>query len=344
MIFCQGCGAENTDDARFCNKCGSAIARPGETGGPLPPAAAAPPAGNNTLSGGTVTLAGIGIASPRKTYAILGVGALLFLVLGAGLAWIAMRTGPGTEVATTETGGPEDDGEVEIGDAIPEGVDVPGGEFVTSGPRVVRPGTSGATATTTPSTAPSTPTTTPSTPGTTTPTTPRTPRTDGTPSRTPHTTPDTPTTPGTPSTTPTTPSTPTDPTTPSTTPSTTPTTPSTSTRDWGALEEGVEGEEPDYEMEHYSTEVRRFIRTYYLQRATSCFEHESATRRDPVRGTVVIGFQITLHGEVEHATIDRNTTGIDSLGTCLRNQVDAWQLPSPPPDAAPLPMQMPFSR
>ena len=97
-------------------------------------------------------------------------------------------------------------------------------------------------------------------------------------------------------------------------------------------------------MEHYSTQVRRFIRTYYLQRATSCFEHESATRRDPVRGTVVIGFQITLHGEVESVSIDRNTTGIPTLAACLRNQVDAWQLPSPPPDAAPLPMQMPFSR
>jgi hypothetical protein len=106
----------------------------------------------------------------------------------------------------------------------------------------------------------------------------------------------------------------------------------------------AEGEAPDYEMQHYATEVRRFIRNYYLPRATACFEHESATHRDPISGTIVVGFEIDAHGETQSTSVDRNTTGIDSLARCLQNQVDAWQLPSPPPEAAPVAMQMPFTR
>ena len=35
MLYCQECGASNADDARFCNICGTAIAKVGEPGGPL---------------------------------------------------------------------------------------------------------------------------------------------------------------------------------------------------------------------------------------------------------------------------------------------------------------------
>ena len=33
VVYCQECGAENTSNARFCNMCGVAIAKPGEPGG-----------------------------------------------------------------------------------------------------------------------------------------------------------------------------------------------------------------------------------------------------------------------------------------------------------------------
>ena len=34
-MYCQGCGAKNTDDARFCNMCGARIAAAGAPGGPI---------------------------------------------------------------------------------------------------------------------------------------------------------------------------------------------------------------------------------------------------------------------------------------------------------------------
>ena len=112
--------------------------------------------------------------------------------------------------------------------------------------------------------------------------------------------------------------------------------------DWDSLEEEV-GEEPDYEMDDYSTRVRNVVRTYYARRAQNCFE--LATRNhESVRGTVVIGFRIGADGAISRAEVVRNTTKIETLGACLRAQVDSWQLPPPPEGRAPLPMQMPFSR
>jgi hypothetical protein len=114
MIFCQACGAQNTDDAKFCNMCGARIAQAGEPGGPLAakagpggaPAgfATAPNAMNNTTS---ITLAGIGVQSPARTWAILIGGAALFLVVGAGGAWVALRsTGAPPSTAGQDEAGP----------------------------------------------------------------------------------------------------------------------------------------------------------------------------------------------------------------------------------------------
>ena len=112
--------------------------------------------------------------------------------------------------------------------------------------------------------------------------------------------------------------------------------------DWESMEEEM-GEEPDYEMEEYSTRVRNVVRTYYARRAQNCFE--LATRNhESVRGTVLIGFRIGADGEISRVEVVRNTTNIETLGACLRAQVDSWQLPPPPEGRAPLPMQMPFSR
>src|SRR5690606_21319835 len=96
--------------------------------------------------------------------------------------------------------------------------------------------------------------------------------------------------------------------------------------DWeraGAV--AVEDEE-DILMDAYAAHVRRYIREYYIRRAQTCFDHESRVDQEAVRGTVVIGFTIQGSGEVTGATIDRNTTGRESLGACLQRQVDAWQL------------------
>jgi TonB family protein len=96
-------------------------------------------------------------------------------------------------------------------------------------------------------------------------------------------------------------------------------------------------------MELYGSRVRGVIRQYYIQRAATCFEHESRNNQ-AVRGTVLVGFQIQADGTVSRSRVERNTTGIDTLGTCLARQVGSWRLPPPPEGEAPMAMQMPFSR
>jgi outer membrane biosynthesis protein TonB len=106
--------------------------------------------------------------------------------------------------------------------------------------------------------------------------------------------------------------------------------------DW----EAMESEDP--EMDAYSAQVRNVIRTYYMRRAQNCFD--MATRNNAsVRGTVVIGFNIQADGNIRNATVERNTTEIDTIGRCLATQVGGWRLPRPPGGSAPLAMQMPFS-
>ena len=115
-----------------------------------------------------------------------------------------------------------------------------------------------------------------------------------------------------------------------------------SQRDWEAMQEG-QAEERDLEMDLYASRVRRFIRSYYIRRAAGCFERESRNDRN-VRGTVVVGFVIPASGIVEDARVVRNSTGSETLAACLARQVGSWRLPAPPDGAAPLEMQMPFSR
>jgi outer membrane biosynthesis protein TonB len=109
------------------------------------------------------------------------------------------------------------------------------------------------------------------------------------------------------------------------------------------MEETVGEQEPDLVMDHYSVTVRRFIRNYYAQRAASCFEHESRTTGQVVRGTVVVSFTIGPDGHAQNATVSRNTTGSASLGQCLQRNVAGWELPVPP-NREPIDMEMPFSR
>ncbi|MFK7990463.1 MAG: AgmX/PglI C-terminal domain-containing protein [Sandaracinaceae bacterium] len=114
-------------------------------------------------------------------------------------------------------------------------------------------------------------------------------------------------------------------------------------RNWEELEEELEPER-DLEMELYANRIRSFIRSYYIRRASTCFDHASRNTQEMVRGTVVIGFEIAASGDVGDTSVARNTTGDDTVGTCLARQVDSWRLPAPPDGRAPLVMQMPFSQ
>jgi TonB family protein len=103
-------------------------------------------------------------------------------------------------------------------------------------------------------------------------------------------------------------------------------------------------DERDFAMEAYGNHVRRVIREFYIRRAQSCFDHETRVDQEPIRGTVVIGFTIEQSGEVTNTSVDRNTTGRESLGACLARQVDQWRLPPPPEEEGAVQMQMPFAR
>jgi hypothetical protein len=96
------------------------------------------------------------------------------------------------------------------------------------------------------------------------------------------------------------------------------------------MQETIGEEEADIAMERYAVQVRRFIRNYYAQRAAGCFDHETRTTGQTVRGTVVVGFTIGADGHVQNAAVSRNTTGNTNLGQCLQRNVAGWELPVPP--------------
>jgi len=109
------------------------------------------------------------------------------------------------------------------------------------------------------------------------------------------------------------------------------------------MEDTVSDEERDLQMEHYAVQARRFIRNYYVQRASACWDHETRTTGETVRGAVVVGFTIGPDGHVQNANVTRNTTGRPALGQCLQRNVAGWQLPVPPRGET-VEMEMPFSR
>ncbi|MEM9188165.1 MAG: AgmX/PglI C-terminal domain-containing protein [Myxococcota bacterium] len=109
----------------------------------------------------------------------------------------------------------------------------------------------------------------------------------------------------------------------------------------GQVPTGEEPEGRDIEMELYAYRVRYVIQRYYASRARSCFEHASRNTEGNVSGRVVIGFTIGSDGQVTRSSVRSNGTGVNSLGTCLANNVRSWRLPAPPEGS--LTMEMPFS-
>jgi TonB family protein len=421
MLYCQQCGADNSDDARFCNQCGAKIAHAGEPGGPIdeveepapreptPLPAAAPettlrghaeaaaarakaaearaqerthepqeqdepeeraapapersawdrPSSPSRSSAGVsrsaagassphdapppqsrpeqgldvsnISLAAIGVRSRGKAWGVIILAVLLLVGVGAGGMYAAMYMNR-EEPVVADAADPRvpDVGptEVEIGDALPEGQDAET-DVITGIPRV--------------------------------PTNERTPRDPRAPSEPRDPRAPTKNTPREPAQ----PAQPRDPNLPeawppaqdgdppaSQNPSTNdpdrprlpePDEPSNTISDdvdWDAMEE----EEPtDPTLDEYLVRVRQFIRTYHRPRVQSCFEHETGRTGQMVRGTVVVRFTIQADGTVRGSEVVRNSTELDTLGRCLVSRINAWRLPQPPADDAPLTLEMPFS-
>ncbi|MEQ9703265.1 MAG: AgmX/PglI C-terminal domain-containing protein [Sandaracinaceae bacterium] len=343
MVYCQQCGAGNADDARFCNQCGQSIAAPGEEGGPLPtepaaqtvaghadaPASAPGREPSQKKSGGgepnvwemseqppsdgfdptTMSLSAIGVRSRGKAWGVLLLVVSLLVGAGALGMWLIMgaEEEPASTVAEAEVPEPGEvtPEEIEVGEPVPEGDELPDVDYVPGTPRpstrsVSRSGRStsrrgGASARSGSTRGSGGGSTGGSGGGSTGGSGGGSTGGSG----------------------------------------------GSGDRDWESMEEPADP--VDFEMQMYSGRVRSVIREYYIRRASSCFEHASRNEQS-VRGTVLIGFEIQADGNTRNASVDRNTTGIDSLGGCLARQVGSWRLPPPPEGRAPLAMQMPFSR
>lgn len=395
MIHCQSCGSKNAEDARFCNMCGAKIAALGEAGGPK--ASAPPPAGptgggtstgsagstgstsSNAYSGtgstlGNQTLAGIGVQSGGRAYAILAAAAVAFLALGAGLMWVMMHGGSGEEAATAPDGDPTTDDGVP-GEELPPGVEPPDEATYLAGTRVVGRGTSGGGSGSSGASSSGTGTTSSSsggssgssgssgaaassgarpsssggaTVGASSGTRPSSSGSSG--GRT--------SSGGTSSSSGSSGAA----TGSSGSGGSSGTTASSSSSggssgtasssgagssggpppDWEGMEETIGDEPPDRELELYLGNVRRFIRSHYARQAQACFDHATALSGAGISGRVVIGFTIAGNGDTENVHVARNDSGIDTLGTCVANRVDSWRLPNPPGGEA-LTLEMPFN-
>ncbi|MEM1413556.1 MAG: AgmX/PglI C-terminal domain-containing protein [Myxococcota bacterium] len=330
-MYCQACGAENSEDARFCNQCGATIARPGEAGGPIAATQVGVPAGDagstvrdaaKPLSPGVagagqmgpdpfggpsmmgVSLAGVGIQSSKKAWGtVLGI-ALALLAMGAFAGYL-MGGGSGEE-PVAEAGHAQAEDPMVIGaPELPTGIAPPSGEDLAA---AANGGGSSRTTATMSATAGRTSTSSGSM----------------TSSMTASMT---------------------------ASMSASMTTAMTGSGSTGSMTSSMSGsagsgstdapEDRGIEMELYSGRVRYTIQRYYQARAQTCFDR--ATRNAPtLSGTVVIGLTIQADGSVTNTRVARNTTGDDLLGRCLASNVGTWQLPHPPGGS--LQLTLPFSR
>lgn len=290
---CSACAHDNPPDARFCGACGEpqkrGLIRPGTVSLALP----YPPARiQTTASFGDETLAGVGIASPKKTWAVLGISSAVLFVLGALAVYVSVTPrGPaGSDapviIANVEPTQPDaQELPSDLPDELPEGVDldalveqaVPSlaAPVVDALPEPEAPTPAAEPAQTTMR---------------------RAPRMRATPALPPTYPPVTPT--------------------PMTTPTPTPmtTTPT--------------GESP-YTATTYGPAARRTVSSRYMGDIERCFG-EADGRSPGFSGTVLVAYMLTQSGQVASARIARNTTGDTQLGTCLTTAGRRWNLPQPP--------------
>ena len=266
----------------------------------------------------SVSLAGIGVRSNKKTWTVITVLAITLVALGATVSWLATR---GEEVAVDE-GHAEPDDPFVIGAPLPTGVDVPEVDYVAGAAGGTTMGTGS-----TPGSPSSAMSGSASNGAASNGSASNGSASNGSASNTSPTAEM-----ATPSEMATTPSE------MATTPNETSPTEMTGSSTPGPTDVP---EERDFQMDLYSSQVRFVIQRYYAARAQTCFEH--ATRNNPtVSGVVVVSMTIGADGGVSGTRAIRNTTGNAELGTCLATQVGSWRLPPPP--GGELEMQMPFSR
>lgn len=368
-MFCQSCGSQNSNDAKFCNQCGSKIATVGDAGGPIatvpeqqppaaaaaaskarnhpgetavgvgmPPAASAPPAGGSGLSGSVPNAYHDGLGSQSMLgVSLAGIGVRSSKKTWATILFIAVAlVALGAFGMWLARGEPEvvaEAGHAEPDDPFVIGTPLAEGEDTPDFVSGAQGDPTMVGTTTMGTTSMGTTSMGTTSMGTTSTESMGTTSTMSEPTMsTQMSTTTTMTTAMTTAMETTTMETATMETTMETS-----TMESTSTMDVG--EELPE--ERDLEMELYSSRVRFVIRRYYAARAQACFDR--ATRNNPtISGTVVINMSIGADGAVSRSTVARNTTGDSSLGNCLENQVSTWRLPPPPGGG--LDMQMPFSR
>ena len=351
-MYCQSCGAKNSDEAKFCNQCGTRIAAAGEAAGPLADGGPGQGAPSATLQGGaptaqppgamprpnayhpdtgfggpsmmSVSLASIGVKSTKKVW----LGIVLIGVALVALGWLGAWLSRGEPEVVVEAGHAEPDDPFVIGAPLPEGVappevDIVSGSEGTPGAMAL-PSMSSVSAEPASAGAGATPRGGPS--GQSAPMRRRHGSSMGTSAVAPTSmTASTTTSPATMG--------------PSAMSGPSAMEPSSGSSSAMAPTEGPD--ERDLELDLYSSRVRYVIRRYYASRAQACFDR--ATRNAPtVSGTVVVSMTIGANGHVSRARTTRNTTGDESLGQCLQAQVSTWRLPPPPGGS--LDMQMPFSR
>ncbi|MFT5354258.1 MAG: hypothetical protein ACI9KE_001463 [Polyangiales bacterium] len=294
---CSACAHDNPPEARFCGACGEpqqrGLIRPGTVSLALP----YPPARiQTTASFGDETLAGVGITSPKKTWAVVGLVSALLFVVGAVSVYVSVTPrGPAASdapvlIANVEPTEPAlEELPSNFPDELPEGIDLDAlvEQAVPSAPapEALEPETREPISADAPA-------------RTTVRRTPRmraTPPAEALPPTYPPVTP-----------------------TPMTAPVTaTPMTTSPST-----------GESP-YTAATYGPAARRTVSSRYMSDIERCFG--AADGRSPgFSGTVLVAYMLTQTGQVASARIARNTTGDSQLGTCLTSAGRRWNLPPPP--------------
>ena len=297
---CSACAHDNPLSARFCGACGeplkTGLKRPGTVSLALPY-----PPQVQQASFGDETLAGVGIASPQKTWAVLaGFSALLF-VIGAVTVYVSVTPrGPAQPdapvlIGTAEPAAQEESFPNDLPSDLPEGVDldalvaraVPGPESVDgSGPSV--PSTD-ATRSEPGAEEPEEPT------AQTMQTTRR--RTRGSQMRVAP---------------------------PEALPPTYPPVDTTM-----AQAPTSSDTESPYTAATYGPAARRTVSSRYMGDVERCFG--AADGRTPgFSGTVLVAYMLSETGQVASSRIARNTTGDSQLGECLTSAARRWTLPRPP--------------